>query len=111
VTEVSLREELLAAYEKRGKLIVTVPDGARLYLNNSIVATPAKEQLFDTPVLADGDVHRFTVSVKQDRDGKTYAETREIDLKAGEVIRLSLPAPTRFSQVPGSQPATLSSLK
>ncbi len=97
VTEVSFRYELLAAVEKRGKLLVTVPEGVKVQVNGRVGNSRRKEQLFDTPVLADGEVHHFTVSARQERDGQSYAEIREVTLKAGEVVRLFLPIPEQLT--------------
>jgi uncharacterized protein (TIGR03000 family) len=71
----------------RAKLIVEVPSGARLFIDDMPVKVPAGVQNFQTPALEPGRDYYYVVRVETMRDGQPVSETRRIIVHAGQVAR------------------------
>ncbi len=77
-------EQVSAA--KRAKLIVKMPDDAKLYVDGKPISVSA-QKTFRTPELKKGQAYYYEFRAEVVRDGKPISETRRVIVKAGAVIR------------------------
>jgi uncharacterized protein (TIGR03000 family) len=64
---------------------VIVPTGAKLTVNDVVVNVNGN-QTFQTPNLEKGKNYFYTVKAELNRDGRTVADTRRIDVTAGKAV-------------------------
>jgi len=69
------------------RLIVAVPAGANLYIDDHKMKTQSERRTFQTPVLEPGQTYFYEVRVEVERDGKTLSTTKRVLLKAGQEVR------------------------
>jgi uncharacterized protein (TIGR03000 family) len=77
----------------RARLIIDVPPGARLYLNDQPTRSTAAVRSFLTPPLAVGDTYYYVVRVEMVRDGKVVNESKRVLLHPGEEVRTRFAGP------------------
>ena len=58
----------------KAKLIIDVPQDARLYIDGQLVKTTSSKPVFTTPILANGQSYYYDVRAEIVRDGKIYSE-------------------------------------
>ena len=68
----------------RGRLIVDVPAGAQLYVDDTATKTQAEHRTFQTPDLEPGQTYYYDVRVEAQRDGKPVSVTRRVLVRAGQ---------------------------
>jgi uncharacterized protein (TIGR03000 family) len=73
------------------RLIVQVPADARLYVDDQPMSTKSARRTFRTPELNPGQTYYYIVRAELVRDGKTYNQTRQILVRAGDEIQTSFP--------------------
>ena len=71
----------------RARLIVNMPDQARLYVDDMPIQAASPMHSFQTPELEKGREYYYEVRAEVMRDGKPVSETRRVTVKAGDVIR------------------------
>lgn len=71
----------------RARLLVDVPVDAKLYIDDTLMKTPASRRTFATPTLDETQTYFYDVRVEVERGGKVLTETRRITLRAGDEIR------------------------
>lgn len=71
-------------------LIVTLPENARLSVDDYKTNSMSGERVFSTPALKVGQDYHYTLTAEVERDGKVQTVTREVTVRAGETTRVSL---------------------
>jgi uncharacterized protein (TIGR03000 family) len=64
-------------------IVVQVPEGARLYVDDYLTKQEAAKRWFTTPPLAYGREYKYQFKVEVVRDGKPVTETRQVSVQAG----------------------------
>jgi len=73
-------------------LVVNLPDDANLKIDGVATKATAGSRQFTTPVLARGQNYYYTLSAEIVRDGKTYAATQTVTVRAGQTSQVEIPA-------------------
>jgi len=71
----------------KAKLIVEVPAGAKLYIDDRSMNTPSEHRVFQTPTLQQGQTYFYEVRVEVNHDGKALSQTKRVLLRAGQEVR------------------------
>lgn len=74
------------------RLIVDLPEGARMYVDGKLMQSDGEIRHFFTPALQSGVTYFYDVRVELDQDGETLRESKQVYVKAGEVVRESFTA-------------------
>jgi uncharacterized protein (TIGR03000 family) len=85
--EPSRKDDDQASAANRARLIVELPAGAKLFVDDAPISDAAPKKSFRTPELQKGQEYYYEVRAELIRDGKPVSESRKIVVKAGEVIR------------------------
>ncbi|OAI55200.1 hypothetical protein AYO44_00365 [Planctomycetaceae bacterium SCGC AG-212-F19] len=80
-----------AAAALQGKLLVELPDDARLFVDEQRIQAPAGRRTFNTPVLTPGQSYYYMVRVEIDINGKTQEETKQVIVRAGQTSEVAFP--------------------
>jgi uncharacterized protein (TIGR03000 family) len=75
----------------RAKVIVQLPNDAKLYVDDQPIKTSDERQTFSTPQLDRGQTYYYEVRAEAVRDGKTVTETKRVLIRAGEEVTVSFP--------------------
>jgi uncharacterized protein (TIGR03000 family) len=75
----------------RAKVIVQLPAGAKLYVDNQPIKTSADNQAFNTPQLQPGQTYYYEVRAEAVRDGKTVVESKRVLVRAGQEVSVAFP--------------------
>jgi uncharacterized protein (TIGR03000 family) len=75
----------------RGKLVVALPAGARLFVDDQAVPVRAGETTFRTPRLGEEDMYFYDLRAELDRDGETVRETTRVVVRPGREAWVSFP--------------------
>lgn len=73
----------------KGRLVVEVPEDARVYIDDQLMKTTSAVRKYATPTLEAGQAYYYIVKAEVVRDGKTVTDTRRVVVRAGEESRLS----------------------
>jgi uncharacterized protein (TIGR03000 family) len=71
----------------QARLIVRLPEGARLYVDGQLIRDAADQKELPTPRLEMGKEYCYEVRAEVVRDGQRLTQTRQVTLSAGETIR------------------------
>jgi uncharacterized protein (TIGR03000 family) len=71
----------------QARVIVELPTGAKLFVDDKPIQDGSPRQSFRTPVLQKGEDYYYEIRAEVVRDGKPVSETRRVVVKAGAVIR------------------------
>ncbi len=76
-------------------LVVTLPENAKLMIDDQPTKSTSGVRTFATPELEPGKTFKYTLKAEVPVAGKTEIVTREVQVRAGEEtkVTLSLPAP------------------
>lgn len=79
------------AKEKEGaaRLILDVPQDARVYIDDQLMRTPSARRIFSTPTLQAGQAYFYDIRVEVVRDGRTHSETKRVIIRAGDTVTAS----------------------
>jgi uncharacterized protein (TIGR03000 family) len=69
------------------RLILEVPAGANLFVDDVAMAGRDTTRQFATPPLEPGQTYYYTVRVDATRDGRPVSETRRVLVRANEIVR------------------------
>jgi len=73
-------------------LVVNLPEDANLKIDGMATKATAGTRQFTTPVLAQGQSYYYTLSAEIVRDGKTFAATQTVTVRAGLTSQVEIPA-------------------
>jgi uncharacterized protein (TIGR03000 family) len=73
----------------KAKLLVELPQYAKLYIDDQLMKTTSGKRSFNTPALEHGQQYYYIVRAEVVLDGKTYTETKRVLLRAGEEVHAS----------------------
>jgi uncharacterized protein (TIGR03000 family) len=71
-------------------LNVTVPDDAKVYLQDQLMTLGGSQRRFVTPQISDGTQLLYTVKVEVVRDGQTITKTAEATVGAGQEVGIAV---------------------
>ena len=71
----------------KAQLVVELPAGAKLFVDDIPVKATEGLRTFDTPALEPGQPYYYMVRIEMMQDGKPVSETRRIIVRAGQVSR------------------------
>jgi uncharacterized protein (TIGR03000 family) len=75
------------ASDHRARLIVSLPEGAKLFVDGREIQNVGTRKTFRTPTLEEGATYFYEVRAEVMRDGQPAAETRRVLVRSGEVSR------------------------
>jgi uncharacterized protein (TIGR03000 family) len=70
------------------RLIVQVPAGARLWIDDRPTQQTESLRIFETPELKSGRSFSYVLRAEIDQGGKTVTESRRVEFRAGETIEV-----------------------
>jgi uncharacterized protein (TIGR03000 family) len=76
------------------KINVTLPENARLTIDNQPTRSTSERRVFVTPDLQPGKTFYYNLKAEVDRDGKTEVLTQRVTVRAGEESRVLLTLPS-----------------
>jgi len=65
-------------------IVVRVPAGAKVYIDNNLMKSTATERVFKSPALEPGESYFYMVRAIVEKDGKEIEEVRKVSVRAGE---------------------------
>lgn len=71
------------------KLIIDMPQGAKLFIDDMPITVRETTREFATPALQPGQTYYYQVRVEGSRDGQPMNETRRVLVRANELVRES----------------------
>ncbi|MBM4068653.1 MAG: TIGR03000 domain-containing protein [Planctomycetes bacterium] len=71
----------------RARLIVQVPAGAKLFIDDQPMTSTSANRTFVTPVLQPGRTYYYEIRAEVVRDGRTVSENQRVILRPGEIAR------------------------
>jgi uncharacterized protein (TIGR03000 family) len=75
----------------RAKVVVQLPAGAKLYVDDQPIKTSSDYQSFNTPRLEPGQTYYYEVRAEAVRDGKTVVESKRILVRPGQEVSVAFP--------------------
>ncbi len=82
------------------KLVVELPENAKLYVDDQLMKVSSPSKTFNTPALQPGQTYYYILRAEVVRDGKTLQETQRILVQAGQTVN------AKFSDLERSLAAT-----
>jgi len=82
-----------------GMLIVEVPAEAKVYVNDRLTSTPGAIREYVSRNLARGYNYTYEVRAEMEVDGKTVSESKKVDLRAGQHVKLAFDFATPSDEV------------
>jgi uncharacterized protein (TIGR03000 family) len=79
------------AAPRTAKLVVELPDDAKLFIDDQLMKTPSGKRTFNTPTLDRGQAYYYMVRAEVVRDGKTYSETKRVIIRVGDTAQALFP--------------------
>jgi uncharacterized protein (TIGR03000 family) len=76
--------------QSRAKIVIEVPEDAKLFIDDQLMKTTSTQRAFATPMLDEGQAYYYIVRAEVIREGKTYEQTRRVIVRAGEQVKTSL---------------------
>ncbi len=71
----------------KARLIVEVPAGAKLFIDDRSIATQSEHRVFQTPALELGQTYYYEVRVEMNHEGKALSQTKRVLLRPGQEAR------------------------
>jgi len=75
--------------QSRGRLIVQVPEDAKVYIDGKLMKSTSSPRVFGTPELRRDQVYFYDITAEVVRDGQKVSDTKRVYLRVGEVARAS----------------------
>jgi uncharacterized protein (TIGR03000 family) len=66
------------------RVVVTLPDDARLFVDDDPCTLTSSKRAFDTPELQPGMPYHYTLRVEVTRNGRTVKESKRVTVRAGQ---------------------------
>jgi uncharacterized protein (TIGR03000 family) len=76
---------------KPAKVVVELPEDAKLFVDDQQMKTMAAKRVFRTPGLPEGQLYYYILRAEVIRDGKPYSQTKQIIIRPGEEITATFP--------------------
>jgi uncharacterized protein (TIGR03000 family) len=73
----------------QARLIVELPENAKLYVDDHLMKSASNRRSFITPELQAGQTYFYILRAEVDRDGKTVAQSKRVTLRAGQLVETS----------------------
>jgi uncharacterized protein (TIGR03000 family) len=73
----------------KAKVIVEVPSGAKLYIDDQPSKNTSERRVFSTPALEAGQSYYYVLRAEITKEGKTYSDTRRVVVRAGTEVTAS----------------------
>lgn len=77
----------------KANIIVSLPADATLKIDDEATASTGSTRVFATPALETGKAYTYTLTAEVTQDGKAVAFSREVTVRAGEQVNVSMEAP------------------
>jgi uncharacterized protein (TIGR03000 family) len=71
------------------KLIIDIPDNAKVYVDDKPLQAPAGKRSFNTPPLERGVAYYYVFRAEVVVDGKTQSESKRVIVRAGDTSQLT----------------------
>lgn len=84
-------EKKTSVENDRARVIVELPEDAKLYIDGQLMKTPSARRVFRTPVLDASKTYFYELKAEVVRDGSTRQETQRIVLRPGQVVSAAFP--------------------
>jgi len=84
-------KQVAATSTTRAKLVVELPEDAKLYIDDQLMKTASGKRTFSTPTLDRAQAYYYMVRAEVVRDGKTYSETKRVIVRAAETAQALFP--------------------
>jgi uncharacterized protein (TIGR03000 family) len=75
------------------RVIVQVPEGAKLTVDGEVTQSTAAVRTFETPALPAGRSYTYQLKVEYQQDGKAVTRSRTVTLESGRTVNLDLTKP------------------
>jgi uncharacterized protein (TIGR03000 family) len=75
----------------RAKVIVQLPAGAKLFVDDQPIRTSSDNEAFNTPKLERGQTYYYEVRAEAVHDGKTVVESKRILVRPGQEVTVAFP--------------------
>lgn len=69
------------------QIVVQLPVGAKLYVDDHLMRTPTGKRTFTTPRLDNGQAYYYILRAEVVRDGKVQREQKRVIIRAGDVVK------------------------
>jgi uncharacterized protein (TIGR03000 family) len=79
----------VAANGTSAQIVVDVPTDARLFIDDQPTTSVGARRTFVTPELGTEVSYDYTVRVELSRDGRTYRDSRTVQIKGGQITGIS----------------------
>ena len=76
------------------RITITVPSDARVSIDGTMTTSTETTRTFESPILLNGKSYSYTFKAEFVRDGKEVVVTREVSVKAGTDVTVSLENPS-----------------
>jgi uncharacterized protein (TIGR03000 family) len=70
----------------RAKVIVNLPEDAKLYIDGRLMKTASAHRVFSTPTLEPGQLYYYELRAEVSRDGKTVSQEKRVIVAAGQQV-------------------------
>jgi len=77
------------AVEAPATILVSVPENAKLTIDDAATAATAAQRVFVTPALVPGKSYHYTMKVEYVKEGKPVVITKKVDVTAGNETNVS----------------------
>jgi uncharacterized protein (TIGR03000 family) len=72
---------------RRARLVVALPEGAKLYVDGKLIPNAAARKSFSTPALTRGQTYYYEVKAEMMVDDEPVTQTRRVLIRAGQTVR------------------------
>ena len=84
-------------------VIVKVPNGARVWFDDTPTKSTGSTREFDSPPLTPGQRYGYAIRARWNENGQDVTQTQQVDVSAGAHVNVSFPLPPKTA---GEGPAT-----
>jgi len=78
----------------QAKLLVSLPADAKLFIDGNATVSTSSQRSFVSPTLEQGKDYHYTLRAEVVRNGQPVSVTRDVTVRAGEVVQASFQFPT-----------------
>jgi uncharacterized protein (TIGR03000 family) len=83
----------VATSPQSAELVVRVPAGAKVFVEDRPTTSTGPERHFETAELQPGRPYTYSIRADLDRDGKTVSQVKKVTVKAGELANVAFDWP------------------